>query len=477
MSDGFPSILIIGAGPAGLTAAMELHKAGVHSTVLEKDAFVGGLSRTVNHEGYRFDIGGHRFFTKVEEVNRFWDDVLGAEFRHNSRISRIYFNQKYFDYPLKAANVLRGLGLSTSIAAFLSYFRAHLQPRSPEVSLEDYFVNRFGRVLHEIFFKTYTEKIWGIPCSGISADWAAQRIRGLSFYGAVKSALFPGSGNKIKTLIDSFHYPRLGPGQMWEAVEARLNAAGNPVLRNAEAVLLKHNGDRILSVAVATGGERRTMEVQEVICSMPLRELVERLVPPPPPGIIEAARALRYRDFLTVALMIDQASLFRDNWIYIHDHSVQVCRIQNYANWSPDLVPEPGRSCLGLEYFCFEGDALWAADDRDLVDLARKEIGHLGLANSQKVLGGVVVRMKKAYPVYDPGYQTRLKVIRDYLVRFRNLHPVGRNGLHKYNNQDHSMYTAMLTVRNLLGEKHDVWAVNSDCQYQEEMVNDGRSSH
>ena len=462
-------MVIIGAGPAGLTAAHELHKAGLRSVILEKDAAVGGLARTVCFKGFRFDIGGHRFFTKVEAVDRLWHEVLGSEFQRRSRLSRIYFKGRYFDYPLRLTNVVRGLGLTTSLRALISYLKAHAKPRLPEANLEDYVINRFGQVLYETFFKTYTEKVWGMPCHEIGAEWAAQRIRGLSMYRAIMAALLPNRARKIKSLIDSFRYPRLGPGQMWETITAGMNAAGNPVLSNMEVVSIRHAGNRILEIVAGNGSESRSFPASEVISSMPLRDLIERLDPPAPPEIVKRAGSLRYRDFLTVALIINAPSLFRDNWIYIHDPSVKVGRVQNYGNWSPDLVPEPDHSCLGLEYFCSEGDDLWAMDENGLLELARKEAVLLKLCDPRRIIDGTVVRMKKAYPAYDADYQHNLRALRDYLARFSNLHPVGRNGLHKYNNQDHSMFTAMLAVRNIRGEQHDVWSVNADCEYHEEI--------
>ena len=468
--NGTGPVVIVGAGPAGLTAAWELQKAGIPSTVVEKDAVVGGLARTVCFEGYRFDIGGHRFFTKVDAVNRMWQEILGSDLLHRSRLSRIFYKGKYFNYPLKLPNVILGLGLRHSFLAVLSFLRARAKPRTPETSMEDWVVNRFGRVLYETFFKAYTEKVWGIPCSEIGADWADQRIRGLSLSRIVKSALPLGRKNKIKTLVTAFHYPRLGPGQMWESVQSRLDAAGNRVITEAEVTSIRHNGRTIEGISVNRTGRSIQIRTPHLISSMPLRELIERFDPPAPAMVLEAAKALRYRDFLTVALIVKRPDLFSDNWIYIHEPAVKVGRIQNFGNWSPEMVPVPGHSCLGMEYFCFEGDELWSLRDRDLLSLASKEISVLGLAPPDAITGGAVVRMSKAYPVYDAGYKARLKTIRAFADSFVNLHPVGRNGLHQYNNQDHSMFTAMLAVRNILGGTHDVWSVNADCEYHEETV-------
>jgi protoporphyrinogen oxidase len=450
---------------------MELHKAGRRSVVLEKDCVVGGLARTVSFKGYRFDIGGHRFFTKAQAVNQFWIETLGSDFLQRERLSRIFFHGKYFDYPLKLTNAILRLGLTTSFIALLSYLKAHFRPKIPAVSLEDYVVNVFGRVLYEIFFKPYTEKVWGIPCNEIGSEWAAQRIRGLSLYRTVRAALFPSCAREIKSLTNVFYYPRLGPGQMWETVRDRMNAAGNPVLTDMEVLSVRHKEGRVYGIVAGRSGFTQSYPAVEVISSMPLRELVEKLDPPVPPSVLRAAQDLRHRSFLAVALIINGPNLFPDNWIYIHEPSVKVGRIQNFGNWSPDLVPDSGRSCLGLEYFCFENDQFWKMEDPDLIELARQEITALNLANGHAVIDGMVVRMAKAYPVYDSRYIANLRIVREYLGRFHNIHTIGRNGLHRYNNQDHSMLTAMLAVRNILGEKHDVWSVNTDCEYHEEVKN------
>jgi protoporphyrinogen oxidase len=465
-------VVVIGAGPAGLTAAYELDRAGLHTVVLEKDVVVGGISRTVRYRGYGFDVGGHRFFTKVEAVERMWREVLGDELLRRPRLSRILYRGRYFDYPLRARNVLRGLGLTYALRALTSYAAARLNPRIPERTLEDWVINRFGERLYRMFFKTYTEKVWGIPCSEIGADWAAQRIRGLSLSRAVVAALIPSRSRGIKSLIDAFYYPRLGPGQMWEAVRDRLETAGRPVLTGTEVVRVLHTGGRAVEVHALRAGEAHRVRASHVVSSMPLRELVEILDPHPPPHVLAAAQALRYRDFLQVALIVNQPHVFPDTWLYIHDPAVRVGRIQNFGNWSPDMVPEEGRSCLGFEYFCFAGDELWTMQDEQLVDLARREAAQLRLFPEESVLEGVVVRMPKAYPVYDAGYAENIDVLRAYFAGLSNLHPVGRNGLHRYNNQDHSMFTAMLAVRNILGAHHDVWSVNADCEYHEEIADE-----
>jgi protoporphyrinogen oxidase len=464
-------IIVIGGGPAGLTAAYLLGKQGESVRVLEKDNQVGGIARTVEYKGFRFDIGGHRFFTKVTAVNDLWRSMLGTDFLRRPRLSRIYYGGKFFDYPLKPMNALFGLGFWNAILIGLSYVWSHLRPIRPEVSVEDWVSNRFGRRLYRIFFKTYTEKVWGIPCNTIGAQWAAQRIKGLSLRTAIKSMLFGRFQEKgqIKTLIDEFEYPRYGPGMMWERFETAINAVGGRVeLRTAVRRLVHQNG-RVTAVEIERDGLAERVPARAVLSTMPLRELVRALSPPAPSEVIASADRLKYRDFITVALVIDAPDLFPDNWIYVHDEKVKLGRVQNFKNWSPEMVPDASKTCLGLEYFCFEGDGLWTTPDADLVELGRRELAAIGLIDPSTVIDGAVVRMPKAYPVYDEGYESALKVVREYLDGFGNLQVAGRNGMHKYNNQDHSMVTAMLAAQNVLGARHDVWAVNAEDEYHEEV--------
>jgi protoporphyrinogen oxidase len=463
-------VVIIGAGPAGLTAAYQLAKAGVRSTVLEKDSVVGGLSRTVSHRGFSFDIGGHRFFTKVPVVDEMWREVLPqSDFLRRPRLSRIYYRQRFFQYPLRPANALAGLGLWNSLLIAGSCLRAWLFPIRPERTFEDWVTNRFGARLYRTFFKTYTEKVWGMPCAEISAEWAAQRIQDLSLFTAIRQALWrPKKGGAvIKTLIDAFDYPRKGPGMMWEAVLAAAREGGSEVRLDAPVTRVHWQPGKVIAVRGVDGAA--ATEGTHFLSTMPIRELIEKLEPAPPAEVMAAARRLRYRDFLTVALVIRRDALFPDNWIYVHDPTVRVGRIQNFKNWSPEMVPDPGKTCLGLEYFCFEHDNLWSMPDADLVALASREIAQLGLANTADIEEGVVVRMAKAYPVYDATYRDSIATIRTFLDRLSNLQLIGRNGMHKYNNQDHSMLTAMLAVQNILGANHDLWGVNTDQDYHENL--------
>ncbi len=470
--------IIIGAGPAGLTAAHELLALGQSAEVYEKDAVVGGISRTAEYRGYRFDIGGHRFFTKVPAVQDLWEEVLGEDFLERPRLSRIYYNDKFFDYPLKPLNALRGLGLIEAGRVGLSYLWAQLVPHPVEDNFEEWVSNRFGRRLYEVFFKTYTEKVWGMPCTEISADWAAQRIKNLDLFKAVKNAIIGAAGDQevITTLIGRFHYPRLGPGMMWERLAERLEASGTPVHMETPVKRLHHRDSRItaLTVETAAAGGEQELQADHVISSMPLRELLSSFSPPPPAEILDAANRLRYRDFLTVVLIVEREEVFPDNWIYIHSPEVRVGRVQNFKNWSPEMVPDTSATSLGLEYFVQQGDDLWSSPDEDLLELGAREMGVLGLVSASDVVDGTVVRMPKAYPVYDDAYKEALALIRGYLASFPNLQVIGRNGQHRYNNQDHSMLAGMLAARNGGGETHDVWAVNVEQQYHEEVVDSSR---
>jgi len=465
MDDSTTQTLVLGAGPAGLTAGYLLGDAGRAVTILEAEDQVGGLAKTVEIDGYRFDLGGHRFFTKAAEVDALWHDVLGEEFLLRPRMSRIYWNKRFLDYPLRGPDVIRKLGPVELARCMASYLRAAARPTKDEDSLEEWVTNRFGRRLFELFFKSYNEKVWGVPASEIRSEWAAQRIKGLSFFSAAKAAFFGNRGNKIKSLIGQFNYPRFGPGQMWDAMTAAIEEQGGVVRLEAAVERIELAGSRV--VEVAAGGVSYPLP-DAVISSLPLRAVVEMTTPAPPREVIEAARGLRYRDFLTVALVVDGEDLFPDNWIYIHEPDVRVGRIQNYRSWSPWMVPDPDKACVGLEYFCFAGDDLWTMTDDALVELAATELERLGLAARSKVERGFAIRVPKAYPIYDADYADRVATIRGWLDGIENLQQVGRNGLHRYNNSDHSMLTAMRAVDNLLtGAHHDIWAVNAESVYHE----------
>jgi protoporphyrinogen oxidase len=471
-------VFVIGAGPAGLTTAYCLTKETPSVIVIEKDpVYVGGISRTVRHGNFLFDIGGHRFFSKAKEVVDLWHEILPDDFITRPRLSRIFYGGKFYSYPLNAFQALRNLGLFTSAACVLSYAYAKAFPTASSRSFHDWVRDRFGERLFQIFFKTYTEKVWGMSCDEISADWAAQRIKGLDLRVAVMNALkrsfrrgpAAAGGDAVKTLIETFQYPRRGPGMMWEAAAAKIVERGGRVLMGRELVELAYDSAaKVWRVEVATAdGKRESYTARHVVSSAPVRELVQKLEPKP--ISLLNARELRYRDFLTVALMINKPDVFADNWIYIHDPSVKVGRVQNFGSWSPEMSPA-GTTCLGLEYFCFEGDGLWTMSDEELIALAKQEIAKVGLVSAADVTGGCVVRQPKAYPVYDDAYRDHMAMIRlDLEQSYPTLHLIGRNGMHKYNNQDHAMMTAMLTARNILaGERiYDIWQVNEDAEYHE----------
>lgn len=479
LGDHTTDIAIIGAGPAGLTAAYLLSKSGYRVTVIEKDPhYVGGISRTVEHDGYRFDIGGHRFFSKSQEVVDLWNEILPHDFIQRPRMSRIYYEGKFYSYPLRAFEALRNLGLWRSTLCMASFAKAKMFPNRNVRSFQDWTVNQFGHKLFSIFFKTYTEKVWGMPCDEMSADWAAQRIKGLSLGAAVLDGLKrslglnkkPNDGMGHKTLLETFRYPRLGPGMMWDAARDHVVDAGNHVLmgHSLKQLTLDQVGKRWRMQARREDGAIISINASHVISSAPMRELAGRIHPLP--DSMGQALDLKYRDFLTVALMIKSDDLFPDNWIYIHDEKVQVGRVQNFRSWSPEMVPDESIACVGLEYFCFEDDGLWSSSDEDLIELAKKEMAILGLCKPEDVVGGAVVRQEKAYPVYDDAYAANVEGMRKELEeKYPTLHLVGRNGMHRYNNQDHAMMTAMLTARNIeAGQRlYDTWAVNEDAEYHE----------
>lgn len=467
------SSVIVGAGPAGLTTAYELGKRGMTSTVLEASDQVGGISKTVNYRGYRFDIGGHRFFSKVPLINELWHEILGEEFLLRPRISRIYYNQHFFDYPLKPLNALTGLGPLESFLIGLSYIKAKFFHIHDEKTFEQWVSNRFGYRLYNIFFKTYTEKVWGIPCHEISADWAAQRIKNLSLKQAVRNALFGAKqgmdGSTLTSLIEQFHYPRFGPGLMWERCRSLIERQGSQTVQGVRVERIRHRHGSVDCVqGRGAGGESLEYDGRHFVSTMPLRELVQALDPLPPDDVLKAAQALRYRDYLTVVLVIDRESVFPDNWLYVHSPEVKLGRIQNYKNWSPYMVPDPSRTSLGLEYFLWDTDEMWTWSDERLIELGIRECAQIGLIDPREVKDGTVVRMEKAYPVYDQTYQASVATIRRYLETFSNLQTIGRNGLHRYNNQDHSMLTGVYAAGNILGDKRDVWSVNTEKEYHEE---------
>jgi protoporphyrinogen oxidase len=515
--------ILIGAGPAGLTAALEfLRRSDVHPIVLEASHEIGGISRTIRHNGNRIDIGGHRFFSKSDRVMNWWMDLMPPEasadtqhaLRHQNkqrtlntttagltpenadlvmlvrpRKSRIYFLRRFFDYPIKlTADTLGKLGLLRTLKIGISYLRARLFPRKVEKSLEDFLINRFGRQLYLTFFKSYTEKVWGVPCEQISAEWGAQRIKGLSLTTAilhfVKKAFTRSRNQAIQqkgtetSLIEKFLYPKYGPGQLWEHAADLIRNQGGEILLGWRATRLFVEGDKITAVeAVSDSGLRRRFAADYVFSTMPVRELIDAMDTPIPGEVREVSDGLQYRDFITVGLLVDQLTVreadggtLRDNWIYIQEPDVLVGRLQIFNNWSPYMVADPNKTWIGLEYFCYQTDALWKMADEDLKKFAIAEVEKIGILRAADVSDSHVVRVPKTYPAYFGTYD-RFHVIREFLDRFQNLYLVGRNGMHKYNNQDHSMLTAMTAVDNILAgiqDKENVWSINTEMEYHEE---------
>jgi protoporphyrinogen oxidase/predicted dehydrogenase len=458
---------ILGGGPAGLTAAYVLGRRGRPGAVFEADGTVGGIAKTVEFNGYRFDLGGHRFFTKLQPVQKLWEEILSDDFLTRPRLSRIYYNGKYFSYPIQAKDVVGRLGLVEATRCALSYLWASRHRNDDADTFEEWVTSRFGRRLYEAFFKSYTEKVWGIPGSEIRSLWAAQRIKNFSLGKAILSLLGV-QREHVTTLIEEFRYPRLGPGQMWETFASRAKQTGIDVHMNQRCVSIKHSDGAVDAIVTQQNGDVFEHQVDSVISTLALNDLVLGFDPAPPPEVQAAAHKLRYRDLVLVALMTTETEPFPDNWIYLHDPDTRAGRVQNYGAWSADMV-RPGTTCLGVEYFCFRGDDIWEMTDEQAVELAKSELARIGLLDPAKVVDGVKVLVPKAYPMYDAEYEDAVETIRAYLAEFENLQTCGRNGLHRYNNQDHSMWTAILATLNVLdGAEHDVWSVNTEADYLEE---------
>jgi protoporphyrinogen oxidase len=463
------TILIIGAGPAGLTAGYELTQRGICPTILEQSNSMGGLARTENMDGYRFDIGGHRFYTKSSKVQALWEEVMQSnDFLHVKRLSRIFYNGNFFAYPLELLEIITKLGIPESFRIFISWLKSQFRPYPQEHTFEEWVSNRFGGHLYHIFFKTYTEKVWGIPCNQIQAEWAAQRIKGLSFTTALLDSIFKSS--RAKTLTKEFRYPLYGPGMMWDQFRQKIEMVGGQIWCGAEVLGLEMENGRVCAARVQKDGQIITLKTEQVISSMALKDMILRLNPAPPAEVLQAAEGLRYRDFLQVGLVLNTTEVFLDQWLYIHSPKVQVGRIQNFKNWSAAMLPETSQTNLGMEYFCNQGDELWNMSDDALIALAGKELRMLDLASNAKVIRGFVIRQPRAYPVYDATYQQHLAVIRSYLEGIPNLQTIGRNGMHRYNNQDHSMLTGLFAAANVCGEQHDLWEINMERSYYEEMM-------
>ncbi len=458
---------MIGAGPAGLTASWHLARLGKDVVVLEQDAVhVGGLACTMEHAGHRFDVGPHRFYTKSDGVKAMWRAMLPDQFVEVSRLTRIWYEGKFYPYPLALGATLRQFGIVRSLRALFSCLAARVAPRGPEASFEDWTINRFGVVLYRAFFKTYTEKVWGTPCAQIHKDWAAQRIRGLSLLELVKNALPFSRKAPVKSLIERFDYPRRGAGQLWEAAKDEIERRGGRVLLDARVVRVERERGAIRAVITSNGTRH---EGTHFHVTMTLKEFVAALDPPAPPEIRAAADGLRHRDFITVAVIVPRKGLFPDQWIYVHDPSVRVARITNPANWSEEMSPRD-TTALGLEYFCDRGDDLWSMDDSALVALAARELKTIGLVKDDLPRDGSVHRFVDAYPIYDDGYRERRETLKAWIAgNLSNAYPAGRKGLHNYNSQDHAMMTATYGVRNATEEARlDPWSINTEDEYAEE---------
>jgi len=461
-------VIIFGAGPAGLAGAVKLVKNKKSVVVFEKGKQVGGISKTINYKGFRFDLGGHRFFTKSKEVNDLWNETLKKDFLERPRLSRMYYRNRFFAYPIKPFNALWGLGLWESFLIFLSYLKTKLFPYKEEKNFTQWVTNRFGDRLYRTFFKTYTEKLWGIPCEEIQAEWVAQRIKGLSMRSAIKNALFPDKRGKIKTLIDKFKYPKYGPGMMYEKMEENIKKIGGEVLKEREVKKVMHEDFEVKSVVVKDKEKEEEYEADHFLSSMPINELVKRLSPKPSDKVLRAADGLTYRSLITISVILKSKSPFPDTWIYIHSPEAKMARIQNFKRWSPYMSPDNSKTPLGLEYFCSEGDELWNMEDEDLIKLGMKELEIIGLGRKKDFIDGFVARTPKTYPVYDANYPRNMRIIKDYLNKFKNLQPIGRYGMFKYNNMDHSILTGLYSAENILGKDHDIWQVNADEEYHEE---------
>lgn len=464
-------IVIVGAGPSGLTAAREAASHGARTIVVEQLDQVGGLARTIEFGGSRFDIGPHRFFTKNREVHELYARILGDERVKVSRLTRILHDRRYFNYPLTPANAVFGIGPIEGMAIAVSYaaarLRAAVAPR-PTDNFEDWIVDRFGRRLYQHFFKSYTEKVWGISCRQIGADWASQRIRGLDLSTALRNALWSSKGSTPKTLVDEFSYPRLGAGQAYELMAATHVQSGNALLTGSTVGAIRRDGGCVRAIVTTDrNGQERTIEGRYFLVSAPLTRVIEMMQPGPPVEVLDASRALRYRAHIAVNLLVE-GPCFADNWIYVHDNSVAMARIANYRNFSSAMAGAPGISPITVEYFAFPGDRLSLSSDAELIARATMELSRIGVITPDQARDGFVVRSPEAYPVIEKGYEMHLGRIKQWIDQFENLLPIGRSGMFKYNNQDHAMATGMLAARTALGlQRFDPWLVNIDGEYHE----------
>jgi protoporphyrinogen oxidase/putative flippase GtrA len=462
-------IYVLGGGPAGLAAAYSLTKQGHSVVVVEQDSTVGGFAKSIEYQGFILDYGPHRFFTKLAPVLAFWDEVLGKEQVTVNRLTRIYYGNKYFSYPLKAFEALFSLGFIESARIVLSYIQAQLFPNRSPQNFAEWVSGRFGKRLFEIFFEGYTQKLWGIPCTDISADWAAQRIKGLSLLKAVRNALL-GNDGKVKSLIDQFQFPRLGSGQLYEMTADYLQGHGQSVLLNTQVVRIHHENAQATQVTLKNlqTGLEETVDCGGVISSIPLTHLVQQLTPEAPRPVVESAKSLKFRNTVLVYLIVESGKLFPDNWLYINEPSVKLGRVTNFANWSPDMLPNQHQTPLCCEYWC-DFDEDWQKSEDEFLKQAERDLRKIKLLDDEKVSGGFILRLPRTYPIYAGEYKEALASIQGYVQEFNNLQVVGRYGAFKYNNQDHSLLMGIMAAENVTTPgKHDLWSVNSDSEYQEE---------
>ncbi|MGI6779033.1 MAG: NAD(P)/FAD-dependent oxidoreductase [Acetivibrionales bacterium] len=464
-------VVIMGAGPAGLSCAYHLSKNGIKPILIESENQVGGISKTIRYKDYYFDLGGHRFFTKFDEVNKLWSKILGNQFKKKPRLSRIYYKNKFFNYPLTPLNALMGVGVFDTAAIILSYISSRLFPSPKEETFEQWVSNRFGKKLYLIFFKTYTEKVWGIPCSSIQAEWAAQRIKGLSLSSAVKNALFKPANTSIKTLINEFNYPVYGPGMMYNEIKNKVEQNGGRILLNSRVIKVGHGNSHIENIEyIDSDGSEYIQEGTDFISSIPVTELIQILSPAPDIEVMASSEKLSYRSLITIDIIVDKENIFPDNWIYIHSPEVKLGRIQNFKNWSEKMVPDVKKTSLGLEYFCNENDDFWNMPDEKLFEIAASEVEKINICKASEIVDYTLVRVPKAYPVYNTGYRKHISTIENYLKKFSNIQLIGRYGLFKYNNMDHSILTGLYAAQNIINGTYalDTWSVNTDKEYQEE---------
>lgn len=461
--------LILGAGPAGISCAHYLARAQQKVTVWEKHTKVGGLARTDEFQGFRFDVGPHRFFTKNDMIHNLWCEVTGEDLVHVPRLTRIHYAGQLFKYPLQPLEAFAKLGPATSSRAMLTYAWAQAT-RRPSTNFEEWVMGQFGSTLYEIFFKHYTEKVWGIPCARISCDWATQRIKGLNLGSTILHALLPFLNRRghVKSLIDAFVYPRLGAGQTYEKMAAEVAEQGNAILLGREVTRIFAEKHRLTALEYQEQEQRSTEDVPFLFSSMPITALIQQLTPPPPVEVLQAAQRLYYRAHLCVNVIVDQQHVFPDNWIYVHSPDLRCARIANYGNFSQDMLGDTSMSGIALEYFCFQHDTMWQMNDDALIKLAVGELEKLGFTRAKKVVAGFVTREADSYPAYFLEYQSHLEIIRRYVEQFDNLLCIGRGGMYRYNNQDHAMLSGVLAARNFLGEQHNLWEINIDEAYLEE---------